>query len=106
MMKYKEYLGKVTYDAEAKIFHGEVIGLRDIITFQGTSVKELEKAFKESVDDYINWCKERGETPEKTFSGNIRIRITPDLHARLAKTATTKGISLNSLIVERLQKNK
>ena len=106
MMKYKEYLGSVTYDSEAKIFHGEVIGLRDIITFQGTSVKELEKAFKDSIDDYINWCKERGETPEKTFSGNIRIRITPDLHARLAKTATMKGISLNSLIVERLQKNK
>jgi predicted HicB family RNase H-like nuclease len=73
MMKYKSYLGEVTYDADAKIFHGEVLGLKDVITFQGTTVNELEAAFKGSIDDYIAWCKERGEKPEKTFSGNIRI---------------------------------
>ncbi|KKP29476.1 MAG: hypothetical protein UR12_C0007G0007 [candidate division TM6 bacterium GW2011_GWF2_30_66] len=104
MMKYKGYLGEVTYDAEAKIFHGEVLGLKDVITFQGTTVNELEKAFKDSIDDYINWCKERGEEPEKTFSGNIRIRISPDLHAKLSQAATIKGLSLNSLIIDKLQK--
>lgn len=106
MMKYKGYLGEVTYDAQAKIFHGEVLGLKDIITFQGTTVKELEMAFKESIDDYLSWCKERGEKPEKSFSGNLRIRISPDLHAKLAQAALIQGISLNSLIVYKLQKNK
>lgn len=106
MMKYKGYLGEVTYDADAKIFHGEVLGLKDVITFQGTTVVELEKAFKDSVDDYIAWCNERGEVPEKAFSGNIRIRISPDLHAKLAQTAEVKGVSLNSLIIDKLQKNK
>ena len=104
MMKYKGYLGEVTYDAEAKIFHGEVIGLKDVITFQGTTVAELEKAFKDSVDDYVAWCKERGEAPEKTFSGNLRIRISPDLHARLAQAAVMQGVSLNTLIIDKLRK--
>jgi predicted HicB family RNase H-like nuclease len=105
-MKYKGYLGEVTYDADAKIFHGEVLGLKDVITFQGKTVVELEKAFKDSIEDYVAWCKERGEEPEKAFSGNIRIRISPDLHAKLARAAVIQGVSLNSLIIDKLQKNK
>ena len=89
-MNYKGYRGQITYDDEAKIFHGEVIGLKDVSTFQGTSVKELEKAFKDSIDDYLAWCKEGGEQPEKTFSGNSRLRISPDLHAKLAQNASLK----------------
>jgi predicted HicB family RNase H-like nuclease len=104
MMKYKGYLGEVTYDEAARIFHGEVLGLKDVITFQGTTVTELEKAFKDSVDDYLDWCKERGEEPEKSFSGNLRLRISPDLHAKLAQAAIIQGISLNSLIIDKLQK--
>ena len=104
MMEYKGYMGEVTYDAQAKIFHGEVLGLKDVITFQGTTVEELEQAFRDSIDDYIVWCKERGEEPEKTFSGNIRIRISPDLHAKLSQAAVIHGMSLNSLIIEKLQK--
>lgn len=102
-MNYKGYVGIVTYDDEARIFHGEVIGLKDIITFQGTSVEEIEKAFHDSVDDYLIWCKERGEAPEKSFSGNLRIRISPDLHAKLAQEATKQGVSLNSLVIEKLR---
>ena len=59
MMEYKGYLGKADYDYEAKIFHGEVIGLKDVITFQGRTVDELEQAFKDSINDYLAWCKER-----------------------------------------------
>lgn len=105
MMKYKNYVGEVTYDADGHIFHGEVIGLKDVITFQGTTVAEIEKAFKDSVDDYLAWCKERGETPEKAFSGNIRVRLSSTLHAKLAQAAVMQGVSLNSLIINKLQKN-
>lgn len=104
MMKYKGYVGQVTYDDEAKIFHGEVIGLKDVITFQGTNVQELSQAFHGSIDDYLNWCKERGEKPEKMFSGTLNLRMTPDLHAHLAVEAAQKGISLNELINEKLSK--
>lgn len=103
-MKYKGYSGHVTYDDEARIFHGEVIGLKDVITFKGTEVAELEQAFKDSIDDYLDWCQERGEEPEKAFSGNIRIRIQPDLHAQLAHEASTKRTSLNSIIIDKLSK--
>ena len=104
MMKYKDYYGKVTYDSQAKIFHGEVIGLKDVITFQGTTVDELERAFRDSIDDYLVWCKERGDKPEKAFSGNIRIRISSKLHAKLAQDAAMQKKSLNSLIIDQLQK--
>jgi predicted HicB family RNase H-like nuclease len=63
-MKYKGYHGQVNYDEKAKLLHGEVVGLRDVITFQGTSVDELEQAFKESVDEYLDFCKELGRVPE------------------------------------------
>ncbi|HEV2917067.1 MAG TPA: type II toxin-antitoxin system HicB family antitoxin [Candidatus Babeliales bacterium] len=104
MMQYKGYIGNVTYDAEAKIFHGEVIGLKDIITFQGTTVQGLEKAFHDSVDDYLLWCKERGEKPEKTFSGKLNLRIPPELHAHLAVEAAKRNMSLNDFMKEKLSR--
>ncbi len=103
MMKYKGYFGEAEFDYEAKIFHGEVIGLKDVITFQGRTVDELEQAFKDSVDDYLLWCKERGEKPEKTYSGNIRLRMNPAVHAHLALEAARQGISLNDLINQKLK---
>ncbi|HEX4839772.1 MAG TPA: type II toxin-antitoxin system HicB family antitoxin [Rhabdochlamydiaceae bacterium] len=102
MMKYKGYIGHVEFDDEAKIFHGEVVGLRDIITFQGSSVDELEQAFKDSVDDYLAWCKKRGEKPEKTFSGTFNLRIPPELHAKLVVHAKSLGVSLNVFITQTL----
>jgi predicted HicB family RNase H-like nuclease len=104
MMKYKGFLGRVEYHHEAKLFHGEIVGLKDTITFQGKSVKELEKAFRYSVEDYLAWCKERGEKPEKTFSGTFNLRIPPELHAKLSIQAKAQGLSLNSFITEKLKR--
>ena len=64
MMQYKGYSGKVEYDDEAEIFHGEVIGLRDVITFQGKTVDEIKKAFRDSVDDYLDFCVQLNQAPE------------------------------------------
>lgn len=104
MMKYKGYLGHVDYDDEAKIFHGEVIGIKDVITFQGESVTELEQAFKDSVNDYLAFCKKRGEAPNKPYSGKFNLRISPDLHARLDIAAKAHDESLNSFITHTLEK--
>jgi predicted HicB family RNase H-like nuclease len=103
MMKYKGYFGEVTYDDEAKIFHGEVIGLKDVITFQGKSVDELKKAFQDSINDYLAWCDERDEQPEKTYSGKLHIRMNPNLHAHLAMEAAKQGLSLNDLVNKKLR---
>ena len=69
MMEYKGYIGKVEFDDEAEILRGEIINTHDVIAFQGTSVAELTQAFRESVDDYLAFCQERGEKPDKPFSG-------------------------------------
>ncbi len=65
MLHYKGYTGHVEFDGEAGLFHGEVIDLRDVVTFQGTSVEDLERSFQDSVDDYLEFCEERGEGPNR-----------------------------------------
>ncbi len=103
MMEYQGYLGKVEFDDEAAIFHGEVINTRDVITFQGKSVAELKKAFRESVDDYLAFCAERGEEPDKPFSGQFVTRISPELHRRASLAASMTGKSLNAWVAEQLE---
>lgn len=103
MMEYKGYLGAVEYDDDAGVFHGEVINLRDVITFQGETVQELRAAFQESVDDYLAFCQERGEEPEKPYSGTFTVRIPPVLHRDVALQARLRNKSLNSWVMELLE---
>jgi predicted HicB family RNase H-like nuclease len=103
MIEYKGYIGRVEFDDEAGIFHGEVINTRDVITFQGESVAELKKAFRESVDDYLAFCKERGEEPDKPFSGQFVTRIPPDLHRQVNLAASLAGKSLNAWVADQLK---
>lgn len=105
VMKYKGYFGEVKhFDDDVGIMHGEVLALQDVITFQGTTAQEFKQAFRDSIDDYLAWCTERGEKPEKMYSGNIRLRMNPILHANLALEAARQGKSLNELINEKLRK--
>lgn len=97
-MTYKGYTGTVEFDEDARTFHGEVVGLRDLVTFQGRSVEELEKAMAESIDFYLDWCAERGKVPDKPFSGKFMLRTSPELHRRAVLAATRIGLSLNKYI--------
>lgn len=103
MMEHKGYVGRVEFDDEDGIFHGEIINTRDVITFQGQSVAELKKAFKDSVEDYLAFCTSRGEKPDKPFSGQFMTRIPPDLHRQVNLAASLSGKSLNAWISEQLQ---
>ena len=98
MINYKGYIGYVEYDDENRIFAGSVINTRTVITFQGSSVDEIEKEFRASVDDYLEWCKEDGIEPEKPYSGNFTVRFTPELHQKAAAGAKMLGVSLNGFI--------
>ena len=102
MMTYKGYSGTVRFDDEAELFHGEVLGLRDVVTFQGTTVDELKSAFEESIDDYLEFCDERGEEPDKPYSGKFLLRIDPQLHRRLFELSADEGESLNSWLHRKL----
>ncbi len=100
MMEYKGYIGKVEFDDEAGLFHGEIINLRDVITYAGESVQELRQAFQASIEDYLAFCAERGETPEKPFSGTFTVRVSPDLQRASGVKAKLEDKSLNSWLGE------
>ena len=102
MMTYKGYIAFIEFDDEANTFHGEVANIRDVVTFQGSSVKELKKAFKDSVDDYLAFCAKRGEEPEKPFSGKFVVRLKPEEHRQISFAAKKEGKSLNTWVRDHL----
>jgi predicted HicB family RNase H-like nuclease len=104
-MKYKGYTGQVEFDEESGILFGRVIGLRDVITFEADSGVEVIPAFHDSVDDYLALCAERGESPERPYSGQFVLRLDPRLHRELANVAQARNTSLNTLIEGILAKN-
>ncbi|KAF0217346.1 MAG: HicB family [Geobacteraceae bacterium] len=102
MMEYKGYIGHVEFDDDAEIFHGEVINTRDVITFQGKTVDEIKQAFRDSVEDYLEYCAKLGQQPEKPFTGKFMLRIPPDLHRKIYVAAKQSGESINAWIKEQL----
>ena len=104
-MNYKGYSTRIEYDDEANLFHGEVLGIRDVLTFQGTSVKALQRAFHDTVDDYLEFCLKRGDEPDKPFFGSFLIRLSPEEHRRCWVSAKQSGLSLNAWAAEALRKS-
>ncbi|HYF08712.1 MAG TPA: type II toxin-antitoxin system HicB family antitoxin [Acetobacteraceae bacterium] len=103
-MTHQGYEAIVTYDEGAEMFHGEVMNLRDVITFQGRSVEELKRAFADSVQDYLAFCRERGEEPEKPYSGQFVVRVDPPVHRAAATAARRAGVSLNRWVAATLER--
>ena len=103
-MSYKGYEGVVAYDEDADLFHGEIVNTRDVITFQGRSVDELKSALSDSVEDYLTFCRERGEDPEKPYSGQFVVRVDPALHRAVASAARRAGASLNKWVAATLER--
>ena len=103
-LEYNGYIGLVEFDDEAGLFHGEVVNLRDVITFQGDSVSDLRQAFIDSVEDYLEFCALRGEQPEKPLSGKILLRLEPDLHRKIYVQARKEQKSLNHWVAETLER--
>ena len=104
-MRYKDYIARVEFDDEAGLFHGEVVNIRDVITFQGRSVDELRRELRESVEDYLAFCAKRGEEPEKPFSGKFVVRVSSEIHRQISLAATKEGVSLNAWVTEALRRS-
>ncbi len=102
-MQYKGYRGVVSFDDEAGIFHGDVVGTRDVITFQGRSVAGLREAFKDSIDEYLKVCEELDHSPDKAYSGKIPLRVSPEVHRKAAQAARSAGMSLNAWLARRVE---
>ncbi len=105
MMKYKGYSAKVELDEGAGVLQGEVIGTRDVITFQADSVETIIAEFHASVDGYLDVCSERGEAPEKALSGQFLVRSTPELHRRIHIAASASGMSVNAWLTRALEED-
>ena len=103
-LSYKGYIGTVEFDPDDKILFGKVLGVNDLISYEGSSVAELESDFKVAINDYLDMCKKKGRAPEKTFSGRFNVRISPDLHALAAIKARARGKSLNKFVSEAIEK--
>lgn len=99
-MNYRDYTARIEFDEASETFHGRIEGIRDIITFEGSSVEELKKAFHDSVDDYLEWAAADGFVPERPYSGRLMLRLPPELHRRAAALAQKRGESLNNLVRE------
>lgn len=98
LLQYKDYLASLHFNAKDEVFHGRMLGIDDLISFEGTTVKELKKAFHEAVDGYLQTCHQLGKEPNKTYKGSFNIRIGTELHREAAIVAAQNNISLNDLV--------
>jgi len=101
-MHYKGYAARIEYSEDDICFVGRIIGIKDVIGFHSDSVKDLQIAFKEAVDDYLETCEKIGQSPNKPYSGKILLRVPPEVHAAAATAAEIKGKSLNQWVTETL----
>jgi predicted HicB family RNase H-like nuclease len=105
MMNYKGYWGSVHFNDDDDIFYGRLEFIRALVSYEGVDVGSLRKAFKEAVDEYLQTCKDQDRQPEKPLKGSFNIRISPQLHRRIATHAAGKGMSINKYIAEILEKH-
>lgn len=95
IMRYKGYWARIQYSEEDECFWGEIEGLkRDSITFEGETVKELKKDFKDAIDHYLL----DNPNPEKQCKGSLNVRLGVELHNKAKMKSIEENISINELI--------
>jgi len=99
-MSYKDYHGSIEFSDEDNLFFGKIIGINDLILFDGDNVEGLRTAFHEAVDNYLEICADIGKNPEKAYKGTFNVRIAPELHKDLAIYSAAHGKTLNSTVEE------
>src|ERR1035437_3661034 len=102
ILNYKEFIGSVHFSADDNVFYGKIEGINDLITFEGETVKELTDAFQYVVDEHIKDCEAEETEPEKSYKGSFNVRLTPDLHRKIALSAKMRGESINKFVSDTL----
>ena len=103
-LTYKGYTGIIDVDPEAGVIHGTVIGMRDVVTFEAESAKDIINAFRDSVDDYRDFCREMGKSPDKPYSGKLVLRMLAEIHRKLDEVSRAQHASINSLAVALIER--
>ncbi len=97
-LEHQGFHGSVEYSSEDEVFHGKIIGINDLITFEGDSVSSLKNSFIEAVEDYTILCREVGKPPLKSFKGSFNVRLSPELHRKAFISAAISHVSLNAFV--------
>jgi len=105
VLNYKEFIGSVHFSSDDNVFYGKVEGINDLITFEGETVKELTDAFQYVVDEHIKDCESEEIAPEKSYKGSFNVRLTPELHRKIAMSAKMHGESINKFVSDALSKS-
>lgn len=103
-LKYKGYIGSVAFSEKDNVFFGKIESIDGLVNFEGESVKELTDTFHEAVEDYLEYCKEEGIGLHKSYSGSLNIRISPEVHSKIAILARQAGVSINAFIKSSVEK--
>ena len=103
-VEYKGYTGSVEFSQEDRVFYGRILGIRALVSYEGTDAEELLADLKASVDDYLASCEESGVEPERPFKGSFNVRISPELHMQAALAAIHENISLNSFVARSIER--
>ena len=106
MLEYKGYYGTAEYSAEDHCLYGKLAYIRDLVNYEATTVKNLEKAFKEAVDDYLTFCREQKKEPNVPFKGTFNVRVSPDLHRRATIAAGEQSLNafVSAAIEEKIER--
>ena len=97
-------MGSVAFSEKDGVFFGKIEGIKQLVNFEGDSVKELKQSFHEAVDDYLTYCANENIDPQKHYSGSLNLRISPEIPSRIALLAKRRGISINAFIKQALEK--
>lgn len=97
-MEYKGYLGSVEFSEEDALFYGKVLGIRALISYEGSNAQELVADFHSAVDDYLELCAHQGKEPERAYKGSFNVRISPELHKQAVVAAMAHNMTLNSFV--------
>ena len=104
-IEYKGYVGSVEFSETDSVFFGKVMGIRSLISYEGTNGKELVEDFHNAVDEYLLLCEAEGISPEVAYKGSFNVRISPELHKQAVIAALAQQISLNSFVELSIRKN-
>jgi predicted HicB family RNase H-like nuclease len=103
-LHYKDFIGSVHFSEEDAAFYGKIEGINDLVSFEGQTVEEIRQSFREAVDDYIQLCEQHRKPTHKSYKGSFNVRISPELHRLAVQKAHRKGLSLNQLVQEAIEK--
>ena len=103
-LTYKGYTGTVDFSTEDNCLYGKIIGINDLVSFEGSTVEEIKADFEAAVDAYLQLCGELGKEPQKEYKGTFNVRVSPELHRRAEVEAAREKRSLNWVIGKAIEK--